>query len=160
MSETRTFVKREHSSSSMLVDSKAESSVRLLEDNGVALQEEPMSVKLEDIPEGAGLEGEEEVDTVIEDSSSSRSVSADVKASRSSSPTETPRTSTTPPVGSKSKGKAATSVAQLIGDLPRAEEAAMKTFIEIQENAYQYGTLGRSREAGESMTCDCQYEHG
>ena len=49
---------------------------------------------------------------------------------------------------------------QLIGDLPRAEAAALATFVEIPDNHYQYGTLGRSREEGESMTCDCQYEHG
>jgi [histone H3]-lysine36 N-trimethyltransferase len=49
---------------------------------------------------------------------------------------------------------------QLIGDLPRAEAEALRTFVEISENHYQYGTLGRSREALESMICDCQYEHG
>jgi hypothetical protein len=49
---------------------------------------------------------------------------------------------------------------QLIGDLPLAEEEARRTFIELTGNHYQYGTLGRSREALESMTCDCQYEHG
>ncbi|KAH7882045.1 hypothetical protein F5I97DRAFT_1817718 [Phlebopus sp. FC_14] len=49
---------------------------------------------------------------------------------------------------------------QLIGDLPLAEEVARATFVEIAENHYQYGTLGRSREALESMTCECQYEHG
>lgn len=49
---------------------------------------------------------------------------------------------------------------QLIGDLERAEAAALATFEEIPDNHYQYGTLGRSREEGESMTCDCQYEHG
>jgi hypothetical protein len=49
---------------------------------------------------------------------------------------------------------------QLIGDLPRAEAAALATFEEMPDNHYQYGTLGRSREEGESMTCDCQYEHG
>ncbi|KAG1728308.1 hypothetical protein EDD22DRAFT_766334, partial [Suillus occidentalis] len=49
---------------------------------------------------------------------------------------------------------------QLIGDLPRAEAAAHATFVQIPDNHYQYGTLGRSREEGESMTCDCQYEHG
>ncbi|KAF9239430.1 hypothetical protein BU15DRAFT_61942 [Melanogaster broomeanus] len=49
---------------------------------------------------------------------------------------------------------------QLIGDLPRAEEAARATFIELPDNHYQYNTLGRSREALESMTCDCAYEHG
>jgi hypothetical protein len=31
----------------------------------------------------------------------------------------------------------------------------MRTFLEIQENHYQYSTLGRSREALESMTCEC-----
>ena len=70
------------------------------------------------------------------------------------------RTSTTPPAGPKTKSKPAKAPPQLIGDLPRAEEAAMKTFVEIPANHYQYGTLGRSREALESMTCDCQYEHG
>lgn len=49
---------------------------------------------------------------------------------------------------------------QLIGDLPRAEEEARATFIELPANHYQYNTLGRSREALESMTCDCVYEHG
>lgn len=49
---------------------------------------------------------------------------------------------------------------QLIGDLPVAQEEALSTFVELQGNHYQYNTLGRSREALESMTCDCQYEHG
>ncbi|KAG9311141.1 hypothetical protein JVU11DRAFT_9056 [Chiua virens] len=49
---------------------------------------------------------------------------------------------------------------QLIGDLPRAEEQARAIFIELPQNHYQYNTLGRSREALESMTCDCVYEHG
>lgn len=49
---------------------------------------------------------------------------------------------------------------QLIGDLPRAEEEARATFFELPGNHYQYNTLGRSREALESMTCDCVYEHG
>jgi hypothetical protein len=49
---------------------------------------------------------------------------------------------------------------QLITDLPRAGEEALRTFVELSGNHYQYGTLGRSREALESMTCDCQYEHG
>ena len=49
---------------------------------------------------------------------------------------------------------------QLIGHLPRAEEEAMKTFVELPDNFYQYQTLGRSREALESMTCDCTYEPG
>lgn len=49
---------------------------------------------------------------------------------------------------------------QLIGHLPRAEEEAMKTFIQLQDNFYQYQTLGRSREALESMTCDCVFTPG
>ncbi|KAG8215170.1 hypothetical protein J3R82DRAFT_8679, partial [Butyriboletus roseoflavus] len=49
---------------------------------------------------------------------------------------------------------------QLIGGLPRAEQEARTAFIELPENHYQYNTLGRSREALESMTCDCVYEHG
>lgn len=49
---------------------------------------------------------------------------------------------------------------QLIGDLPRAEDDAKSTFTEIEANHYQYGTLGRSREALESMTCDCVFNPG
>lgn len=73
---------------------------------------------------------------------------------------ESSRSSTTPPIASKAKSKPERKGPQLIGHLPRAEEAALKTFVEIQDNHYQYGTLGRSREALESMTCECQYEHG
>lgn len=57
-------------------------------------------------------------------------------------------------------GKPKRAAHQLIGDLPRAEEVARATFVELPENHYQYNTLGRSREALESMTCDCVYEHG
>ena len=49
---------------------------------------------------------------------------------------------------------------QLIGHLPRAEEAALKVFERLDANHYQYSTLGRSREVMESMTCDCQYVPG
>lgn len=148
----------------MLVDSQTDgevvASVTLLEDNSVVLKNEPLPVELEDIPEDSGLKEEEDVDTIMVDPSSSRSVSTDVKPSPSVSPKDTPRTSTTPPAAPKSKARPAALEAQLIGHLPRAEEAAMQTFTEIPGNHYQYSTLGRSREAGESMTCDCQYEHG
>ncbi|KAI0776743.1 hypothetical protein BD413DRAFT_469039 [Trametes elegans] len=87
----------------------------------------------------------------------SRSASVDTKTDRVSLKS-TP--SATPPVLSKAKGKPPKAPVQLIGHLPRAEEDAMKTFTQIPENHYQYGTLGKSREALESMTCDCQYEHG
>ncbi|KAL0952486.1 hypothetical protein HGRIS_006750 [Hohenbuehelia grisea] len=60
---------------------------------------------------------------------------------------------------SKSK-KAKKPEPQLIGHLPIARDAAMATFTEIPANHYQYGTLGRSREALESMTCECTYDHG
>jgi [histone H3]-lysine36 N-trimethyltransferase len=72
----------------------------------------------------------------------SRSTSA--SASASPKPESTPSSRKPPKKGP-----------QLIGDLPIAREEALKTFIEIQENHYQYSTLGRSREALESMTCEC-----
>ncbi|TFY77026.1 hypothetical protein EWM64_g6986, partial [Hericium alpestre] len=73
-------------------------------------------------------------------------------------PTPPPSTKqgSTPPADAKPIPKGP----QLIGHLPRAEEDAMKTFVEITANRYQYQTLGRSREAQEGMTCDCVYEHG
>ncbi|PCH43100.1 SET domain-containing protein [Wolfiporia cocos MD-104 SS10] len=92
---------------------------------------------------------------LTEASHSSRSASADLKTDPN------PSATATPPAASRQKSNGARkSDPQLIGHLPRAEEAAQRTFIEIPENHYQYSTLGRSREALESMTCDCQYEHG
>ena len=49
---------------------------------------------------------------------------------------------------------------QLIGHLPRAEAQALATFEQLGDNRYQYSTLGRSREALESMTCDCNFVPG
>ena len=83
-----------------------------------------------------------------------RSSGSSRRTSRKSSSKPSSR-KTTPPLKKKK-----TNEVQLIGDLPRAEENAFKTFVEIPQNHYQYGTLGRSREALESMTCDCQYDHG
>ncbi|KDQ55897.1 hypothetical protein JAAARDRAFT_132908 [Jaapia argillacea MUCL 33604] len=70
--------------------------------------------------------------------------------------------SATPPrsTPTEAKPRAQPSGPQLVGHLPRAEEQAYRSFTEIAENHYQYGTLGKSREALESMLCDCQYEHG
>ncbi|KAI9508050.1 hypothetical protein F5148DRAFT_1303778, partial [Russula earlei] len=62
-----------------------------------------------------------------------------------------PKPESTPPAQRKPLKKGP----QLIGHLPNAREEAMRNFIEIQENQYQYSTLGRSREALESMTCEC-----
>lgn len=47
---------------------------------------------------------------------------------------------------------------QLISHLPCAHTEALSVFTEISDNQYQYGTLGRSREALESMTCDCLFD--
>ncbi|KAF8496200.1 hypothetical protein F5888DRAFT_1615065 [Russula emetica] len=71
--------------------------------------------------------------------------------STSTSSSTSPKPESTPPAQRKplKKGR------QLVGNLPVAREEAMRTFIEIQENQYQYSTLGRSREALESMTCEC-----
>lgn len=49
---------------------------------------------------------------------------------------------------------------QLIPELPIATDAALATFTQLQDNHYQYQTLGRSREAEEGMMCDCHYVHG
>ncbi|KAH9476999.1 Histone-lysine N-methyltransferase, H3 lysine-36 specific [Psilocybe cubensis] len=88
------------------------------------------------------------------------------KASRSPSPlpsttdAASPK-SVSPPLTAppKSGKKAPAAPIQLIGDLPIAREEAVRTFNEIFDNNYQYKTLGRSREALESMICDCTYEH-
>ncbi|KAF9468312.1 hypothetical protein BDZ94DRAFT_1154403 [Collybia nuda] len=77
-------------------------------------------------------------------------------ASGTSSMTPTPP----PPPSATTSKKGQASSPQLIGDLPIARDEALATFTEIPENNYQYKTLGRSREALESMTCDCSYEHG
>ncbi|KAI8990416.1 hypothetical protein BD414DRAFT_483561 [Trametes punicea] len=115
---------------------------------------EPSLVKEEPIPDSV-KSGSVKEDSEEPDMSRSASVEAKLEhASVKSTP------SVTPPISLKSKSKPPKAPVQLIGHLPRAEEEAMKTFIEIPENHYQYSTLGRSREALESMTCDCQYEHG
>ena len=128
----------------------------LFEDNSVVV-EEVTHPKKEEVDEDVWMK-EEELDSIVKEEPWP-SASPDEKASSSSSG-DGGRTSTSPPGGSKTKSKPVKKEPQLIGHLPRAEEAAMKTFVEIPENHYQYGTLGRSREALESMSCDCQYEHG
>src|SRR6266850_127462 len=71
--------------------------------------------------------------------------------SASTSPSTSPKPESTPPTQRKPLKKGP----QLIGHLSIAREEAMRTFVEMQENQYQYSTLGRSREALESMTCEC-----
>lgn len=122
-----------------------------------AVKAEPMdlgALKDEEMLDLSGL------DTVKEENPAtgiSRSASVETKLENGSSKS-TP--SATPSLPAKSKSKPGKAPVQLIGHLPRAEEEAMTTFTEIPNNHYQYGTLGKSREALESMTCDCQYEHG
>lgn len=75
--------------------------------------------------------------------------------SRSATPSSSKAKPETPVPSGKSKPGP-----KLIGDLPRAEEAAMKTFEALEDNHYQYSTLGRSREVLEGMACDCQFVPG
>lgn len=49
---------------------------------------------------------------------------------------------------------------QLISHLPIARDEATKTYKEIDDNWYQYKTLGRTRELLESMICDCSFDPG
>lgn len=128
----------------------------LFEDNSVVVEEVKREVRDED----GGMRRDEIHSDLRDDYPPSPSSSPDEKTSLSPEGGDSRRTSTTPPAGSKSKSKPAKKEPQLIGHLPRAEDNAHKTFVEIPENHYQYQSLGRSREAGESMTCDCQYEHG
>jgi hypothetical protein len=73
----------------------------------------------------------------------------------------TPASAVPAPVARPKKRAApANAERQLIGDLPIATADAHKTFEELDKNVYQYQTLGRSREAMEGMTCECQYQHG
>jgi [histone H3]-lysine36 N-trimethyltransferase len=131
----------------------------LFEDNSVFI-EEVSHTKKEEVDRDIKMKFEE-IDSVMKDEFLLLpDTLLDEKGSPSPSSDDGGHTSTTPPAGSKSKNKPTKKEPQLIGDLPRAEEDAMKTFSEIPENHYQYGTLGRSREVMESMTCDCQYEHG
>jgi hypothetical protein len=65
-----------------------------------------------------------------------------------------------PPKDSKNSKDSSKPGPQLIGDLPLATDDALATFERLRDNHYQYATLGRSREAMEGMTCECQYRHG
>lgn len=107
------------------------------------------AIKLEDV-EQEGVKPEEQDVKLTPDTS------AAVKPEPSPPPKREPSESSTPAPNVKLKR----SGPLLIGDLPLAEQQARATFTEIADNHYQYSTLGRSREALEGMTCDCQYEPG
>ncbi|KAJ6554544.1 hypothetical protein B0H19DRAFT_150279 [Mycena capillaripes] len=90
-----------------------------------------------------------------DDGSASSSASSKTSLSRSTSPPPQPaRTSS-----AAAKKKSAPPL-QLIGDLPVAREAALGSFNEIPDNNYQNKSIGRSREAMEGMTCECNYRKG
>ncbi|KAG9007403.1 histone methyltransferase set2 [Tulasnella sp. JGI-2019a] len=59
----------------------------------------------------------------------------------------------------ESKSKVSTSPT-LIGDLPRAENEALKAFIEIQNNTYENKSLGKQKQVEEAYPCDCRYRPG
>ena len=61
------------------------------------------------------------------------------------------------PTGSKSATPAPKAGPQLIGNLPRAEDDALRTFEQIGDNWYQYNTLGRSPtvEVRSMRSCGC-----
>lgn len=163
MSSRAFYIKKDRSSATppneLASTSKGGTYAELLEDNSVKV--EPIILVDNELFGRCGdnKKEEEDVDTVMGDRSpSSSNLSKEVKDEFSHTKMkEDPRQSNTPPAPSKSKAKPEP---QLIGYLPRAEEDARLTFTEIPKNHYQYQTLGRSREALESMTCDCQYDHG
>ena len=130
-------------------------STTLLFDSDAVKAKPPDSGAVKD-EEMLDLSGMDAVGENSPETGMSRSASVEAKRENGSSKS----TSATPSLPPKSKGKPGKAPVQLIGHLPRAEEEAMTTFMEIPGNHYQYGTLGKSREALESMTCDCQYEHG
>ncbi|TDL26882.1 hypothetical protein BD410DRAFT_782971 [Rickenella mellea] len=104
---------------------------------------------------GSSTPKAEETTSFSDEGEDEKSLKSTPSTPRVPEPTPSP-SKRTPPETSSGNGKAGP---QLIDHLPCAREQAMKTFEELHGNNYQYSTLGRSREALESMTCDCQYEH-
>lgn len=116
----------------------------------------PMALKTEDV---------DDVAPMAIDTDKAEDMKAKAEASPSDSQSLKSESTTPPPPPSRSPSKSTANGAkkpgpQLIGHLDRAERDAMLVFEELQGNHYQYSTLGRSREAHESMTCDCQFVPG
>jgi hypothetical protein len=129
-------------------------------DRGALVYDKLMARSISPVPQGTP---NDETRIIHDLSSSTKRDSSSASTSPKESGMQTPISRSTPPLMSTKRTKPPKPPAtgpQLIGNLPKAEEAARATFVEIPENNYQYGTLGRSREALESMMCDCQYEHG
>ncbi|TCD67121.1 histone methyltransferase set2 [Steccherinum ochraceum] len=122
----------------------------LLEDNGVKDEAVGLKEDLEDVAK------EEDEDVLMEEATSptlngstveeTKSEVSDVKMEDAK-----PRKSVSPPTATtKSKVKPEP---QLIGDLPRAEENAFKTFEELPRNHYQYGVDDPSDACGDDSDC-------
>ena len=127
---------------------------------GASVDDNLVARSISPVPQGTP---NDETPTTRDLSSSTKRDPSSASTSPKESGMQTPVSRSTPPSVSTKRTKPPkppTAGPQLVGSLPKAEEEARATFIEIPENLYQYGTLGRSREALESMMCDCQYEHG
>jgi hypothetical protein len=48
----------------------------------------------------------------------------------------------------------------LITDLPRADDAAKETYIDLERCLYESKVLGLSKQTEEMMVCDCVHEKG
>ncbi|KZT37695.1 hypothetical protein SISSUDRAFT_827875 [Sistotremastrum suecicum HHB10207 ss-3] len=49
---------------------------------------------------------------------------------------------------------------QLIPHFPVAEKEALKTFVNLTDNTYQYARLGQTKAQDEGYLCECEYKHG
>lgn len=88
---------------------------------------------------------------------------ADSEMSESASGNSTPRsasasTTTKKSVGRKPKAKKIQSEPQLIGDLPIAEEQALKTFTELIFSTYANKSIGNLAYEEGFTACDCRYD--
>lgn len=116
------------------------------------------SASVMDLDEGETMSEERPTST-----SNSHSVTPnlfDVESTPPSTRAQSETPAVAPAKNGRGKKKKKNVAAQLIGHLPRAEKEALETFEELEDNNYQYQTLGRSREAGESMVCECSFIAG
>jgi hypothetical protein len=60
----------------------------------------------------------------------------------------------------KKKKEAPIGVTQFIHHLPRAEEQAIQEFEVLEQNTFQFKSLGRSGQQEDMMVCDCVFDPG
>ena len=110
----------------------------------VEQDEQQQPVKTEDAEPTLKQEsdGESELDTPSGSTSPSRSPSP--------TPEQVKR------VSKKNGKKGEQHPVQLIGDLPRAEADALRTFMELRQCEYQNARIGRSRNLEEGFACECK----